>query len=103
MSRKQVYSTEEAVSYLLEKLPSEDHGSTDLESSGDDARDPDFVPNYYDLVEENPTLSPLLPISVGNTDTSDDNVKDLSDHVDSTSLYVALPALHTTTYDWKKI
>ena len=56
MSRKQVHNTEEAVSYLLEKLLSEDDGSTDLESSDDDECNPDFVPNHYDLVEENPTI-----------------------------------------------
>ena len=103
MSRKQVYNTEEAVSYLLEELPSEDDGSTDLESSNDDERDPDFAPNHYDLVEENSTLSPPLPISVQITDTSDDNAKDLSDDVDSTGVSVTLPELHTTTYDWKKV
>ena len=89
MSRKQVYKTEEAVSYLLEKLLSEDDSSTDLESSDDDKCDPDFVSNHYVLVEENPTLSPPLPISVENTDTSDDNAKDLSDDVDSTGVSVA--------------
>ena len=47
-----MYNTEEAVSYLLEEFPSEDDGSTDLESSDDDERDPDFVPNHY-IVEEN--------------------------------------------------
>ena len=57
---------------------------------------------HYDLVEENPTLSSPLPISVQNTDTSNDNAKDLSDDVDSTSVSVALPELHTTAYDWKK-
>ena len=41
MSRKQVHNTEEAVSYLLEKLLSEDDGSTDLESSDDDECNPD--------------------------------------------------------------
>ena len=102
MSRKQVYNTEEAVSYLLEELPSEDDGSTDLESSNDDERDPDFAPNHYDLVEENPTLSPTLPISAQNTDTSDDNANDLSDDVDSTSVLVALPKPHRTAYDWEK-
>ena len=56
MSRKQECNTEEAVSYLLEELPSQDDGSTDLENSDDDERDPDFLPNHYDLVEENPTL-----------------------------------------------
>ena len=101
MSRKQVYNTEEAVSYLLEELPSEDDGSTDLESSNDDERDPDFAPNHYDLVEENPMLSPTLPISVQYTDTSD-NANDLSDYVDSTSVLVALPKPHTTAYDWEK-
>ena len=60
-----MYNTEEAVSYLLEEFPSDD-----------DERDPDFVPNHY-IVEENPTLSPPLPISVQNTNTSDDNAKDL--------------------------
>ena len=60
MSRKQVYNTEEAVSYLLEELPSEDDGSTDLESSDDDEHDSDFAPNHYDLVEENPTLYKIL-------------------------------------------
>ena len=35
MSRKQVYNTEEPVSYLLEELPLEDDSSTDLESSDD--------------------------------------------------------------------
>ena len=89
MSRKQVYKTEEAVSYLLEELLSEDDSSTDLESSDDDKCDPDFVSNHYDLVEENPTLSPPLPISVQNTDTSDNNAKDLSDDVDSTGVSVA--------------
>ena len=103
MSRKQVYNTEEAVSYLLEELPSEDDGSTDLESSDDDERDPDFASNYYDLVEENPTLSPPLAISVQNTGTSDDNAKDLSDYVDSTGVLVALPELDTTADDWKKV
>ena len=63
MSRKQVYNTEEAVSYSLEELPSEDDSSTDLESSDDDERDPDFIPDHYDFVEENSTLSPPLPIS----------------------------------------
>ena len=63
MSRKQVYNTEEAVSYLLEELPSEDDSSTDLESSDDGERDPDFIPDHYDFVEENSTLSPPLPIS----------------------------------------
>ena len=62
MSRKQVYNNEEAVSYLMEELLSEDDGSADLESSDDGERDPDFVSNHYDLVEENPTLSPPLPI-----------------------------------------
>ena len=75
-------NTEEAVSYLLEELPSEDDESTDLESSDDDEPDPDFVPNHSELAEENSTLSPPLPISVQNTDTSDDNSKDLSDDVD---------------------
>ena len=84
-----MYKTEEAVSYLLEKLLSEDDSSTDLESSDDDKCDPDFVSNHYDLVEESPTLSPPLPISVQNTDTSDDNAKDLSDDVDSTGVSVA--------------
>ena len=59
-----MHNTEEAVSYLLEELPSEGDGSIDLESSDDDERDPDFVPNHYDFVEENPTLSPPLPISI---------------------------------------
>ena len=53
MFRKQMYNTEEAVSYLLKELPSEDDGSTDLESSDDDEHDSDFAPNHYDLVEEN--------------------------------------------------
>ena len=57
---------------------------------------------HYDLVEENSTLSSPLPISVQNTDTSNDNAKDLSDDVDSTGVSVALPELHTTAYDWKK-
>ena len=87
----------------MEQLPSEDDGSIDLESSDDDELDPDFVPNHHDFVEENPTLSPLLPISVQNTDTSDDNAKDLSDDVDSTDVSVALPELHTTAYDWKNV
>ena len=103
MSRRQVYNTEEAVSYLLEEFPSEDDVSTDLESLDDDERDPDFVPDQYDLIEENTTLSPPLLISVQNTDTSDDNAKDLSDDVDSTCVSVTLPTLHTTAYDWKKV
>ena len=103
MFRKQMYNTEEPVSYLLKELPSDDDGSTDLESSDDDEHDSDFAPNHYDLVEENPTLSPPLPSFVQNTDTSDDNAKDLSHDVDSTGVSVALPELHTTTYDWKKI
>ena len=60
MFRKQMYNTEEAVSYLLKELPSEDDGSTDLESSDDDEHDSDFAPNHYDLVEENPTLYKIL-------------------------------------------
>ena len=91
MSKKQVYNTEEAVSYLLEELLSENDGPADLESSDDDERDPDFVPNQYDLVEENPMLSPPLPISVQNTGTSDDIAKDLSDDADSTGVSFALP------------
>ena len=91
MSKKQVYNTEEAVSYLLEELLSENDGPADLESSDDDERDPDFVPNQYNLVEENPTLSPPLPISLQNTDTSDDIAKDLSDDADSTGVSFALP------------
>ena len=55
-----MYNTEEAVSYLLKELPSEDDGSTDLESSDDDEHDSDFAPNHYDLVEENPTLYKIL-------------------------------------------
>ena len=98
-----MYNTKEAVFYLLEQLPSEDDGSIDLESSDDDELDPDFVPNHYDFVEENPTLSPPLPISVQNTDTSDDNAKGLSDDVDSTDVSVALPELLTTAYDWKNV
>ena len=74
MSRKQIYNTEEAVSYLLEELPSGDNGPTNLDSSDDDKND--FVPNHSDLVEENSALSPPLPISIQNTDTSDDNAKD---------------------------
>ena len=54
MSRKQVHNTKEAVSYLLEELPSEDDGCTDLESTNDNEHDTDFAPNHYDLVEENP-------------------------------------------------
>ena len=103
MSRKQVHNTEKAVSYLLEELLSEDDGSTDLESSNDDECNPDFVPNHYDLVEENPTMSPPLSISVQNTDTSDNKTKDLSDDVDSTGVSVILPELHTTAYDWNKV
>ena len=96
MSRKPMHNTEEAVSYLLEELPSEDDGSADLESSDDDERDHDFVPNHYNLAEENQTLSPPLPLSVQNTDISDDNARDLSDDADSKSVSVALPELHTT-------
>ena len=55
-----MYNTEEAVSYLLKELPSEDDGSTDLESSDDDEHDSDFAPNHYDLVEEDPTLYKIL-------------------------------------------
>ena len=60
MFRKQMYNTEEPVSYLLKELPSDDDGSTDLESSDDDEHDSDFAPNHYDLVEENPTLYKIL-------------------------------------------
>ena len=95
MFRKQ----EEVVSYLLEELPSEDDGSAYLKSLNNDGRDHGFVPNHYDLVEENTTLSPPHSISVQNTDTSDDNAKDLSDDVDSTGVSVALPELHTTAYE----
>ena len=101
MSRKQVYNTKEAVSYLLEELPSEDDGCTDLESTNDNENDTDFAQNHYDLVEENPSLSPPLPISVQNTNTSDDNAKDLSDDVGSTG--ASLIELHTAAYDWKKV
>ena len=100
MSRKQVYNTEEAVSY---------GGTSFRRWLFYRSRKPrwwwtwpcDLVPNHYDLVEENPTLSPPLPISVQNTDTSDDNTNDLSDDVDSTGVSVALPELHITAYDWK--
>ena len=51
---------------------------------------------------KNPTLSPPLPISVQNNDTSDDNAKDLSGDVDSPGVSVALPELHTTAYDCEK-
>ena len=101
MSRKQVYNTKEAVSYLLEELPSEVDGCTDLESTNDNENDTDFAPNHYDLVEENPSLSPPLAISVQNTNTSDDNAKDLSDDVGSTG--ASLIELHTAAYDWKKV
>ena len=147
MSRKQVYNTEEPVSYLLEELPLEDDSSTDLESS-DDVNvslilyqmtmmllkkawryctfQPPFC--YWWLImkkrgwklyrspntnpmggrvrksnsAKNPTLSPPLPISVQNNDTSDDNAKDLSGDVDSPGVSVALPELHTTAYDCEK-
>ena len=48
-------------------------------------------------------MSPPLPISVQNTDTSIDNAKDLSDDVDSTGVSVALAELHTTVHYWKKV
>ena len=60
MFRQQMYNTEEAVCYVLKELPSEDDGSTDLESSDDDEHDSDFAPNHYDLVAENPTLYKIL-------------------------------------------
>ena len=60
MFRQQMYNTEEAVFYSLKELPSEDDGSTDLESWDDDEHDSDFAPNHYDLVEENPTLYKIL-------------------------------------------
>lgn len=103
MSIKQLHNTEEAISYLLEELLWENDESTDLESSDDDKRDPDFVPNYSNPVEENSTLSLPMHISVQNTDTSDYNSRDLSDDADSTEVSVALPAIHTTACDWKKI
>ena len=78
------------------------YGSTDLESSHD-KRDPDLVPNYSDLFEKSSRYSPPLPISVQNTYTSDDNAKDLSNDVDLKGVSVALLAIHTTAYDWKKI
>ena len=87
----------------MEELPSEDDGSVDLKNLDDDERDHDFVPNHYDLVEENTTLSPPHSISVQNTDTSDDSAKGLSDDVDSTGVSAALPELHTTAYEWKKV
>ena len=87
----------------MEELPSEDDCSADLKNLDDDERDHDFVPNHYDLVEENTTLSPPHSISVQNTDTSDDNAKGLSDDVDSTGVSAALPELHTTAYEWTKV
>ena len=83
----------------MEEFSSKDDKSTDLEILDDDVRDPDFQLNHSDIVEENSTLSPSLPISVHNNDTRNDNAKDLADDVDSTFVQVAL----LNAYDRKKV
>lgn len=75
--------TEEAIFYLLEELPSKDDGPTGGSSSSSSS-------------------SPLLG-SEQNTGTSGSNDRNVFDHVDSTDVFVALPAIHTVVYDWENV
>ena len=75
--------TEEAIFYLLEELPSKDDEPTGGSSSSSSS-------------------SPLLG-SEQNTGTSGSNDRNVFDHVDSTDVFVALPAIHTVVYDWENV